>query len=285
VPDPAGFVHTVSDAQRRLFVLGHRGMLGHVVARYARGGGYEVVTTDVRYEGGPADRLIAAVRDSGATVVINCLGLTKQRSDDPAALYAANALFPVRLATELDPSQYIVHASTDCVFAGVHGGYRIDDPLDAADTYGFSKALGESISRYPNATVLRVSVIGPDRGDGHGLLAWFLRQPADRPVPGYTNHRWNGITTLDWAAIALECAAARARGAPVPSVIQPGTPVVTKYELLCAFRDLYAPHLTVTEAAGAATVDRSLIPSDARPPIRQQLERLGAWYPVPAKAG
>jgi dTDP-4-dehydrorhamnose reductase len=284
VPDPAGVAHTVSDVQRRLFVLGHRGMLGHVVARYAAAAGYEVVTSDVRYEGEPADRLIAAVRDSGAAVVINCLGLTKQRSDDPAALYLANALFPVHLATQLDTSQYIVHASSDCVFAGVRGGYRIDDPLDAADAYGFSKSLGESISRWPNATVLRVSVIGPDRGDGHGLLAWFLRQTPDRPVAGYANHRWNGITTLDWAAIALECAAARARGEPVPSLIQPGTPVVTKYELLCAFRDLYAPHLTVTEATGATAVDRSLIPSDARPPIRQQLERLGAWYPVQAGA-
>lgn len=268
-----------------MFVLGHRGMLGHVVARCAADAGYEVVTSDVRYAAERADPLIAAVRDSRAAVVINCLGVTKQRSDDPAALYLANGLFPADLASELGPSQYIVHASSDCVFAGVRGEYRIDDPLDAVDAYGFSKILGESISRWPNATVLRASVIGPDRGDGHGLLAWFLRQPADRPVPGYTNHRWNGITTLDWAFIALECAAARTRGETVPSLIQPGTPVVTKYELLCAFRDLYAPHLTVAESTGTAAVDRSLIPSDARPPIRQQLEQLGAWYPVPAKAG
>jgi dTDP-4-dehydrorhamnose reductase len=285
VPDPAAFAHTVSDAQRRMFVLGHRGMLGHVVARCAGDAGYEVVTSEVRYAADRPDRLIAAVRDSGAAVVINCLGLTKQRSDDPAALYLANGLFPADLASELEPSQYIVHASSDCVFAGVRGGYRIDDPPDAEDAYGFSKILGESISRWPNATVLRVSVIGPDRGDGRGLLAWFLRQPADRPVSGYTNHRWNGITTLEWAVIALACAAARARGERVPSLIQPGTPVVTKYELLCAFRDLYAPHLTVAEAAGAAAVDRSLIPSDARPPIREQLQQLGAWYPVPARAG
>jgi dTDP-4-dehydrorhamnose reductase len=257
-------------------------MLGHVVARYAAASGYEVVTSDARYEGGPADRLVAAARDSEAAVVVNCLGLTKQRSDDPAAHYLANALFPVHLAQQLDPSQYIVHASSDCVFAGVHGGYRIGDPMDAADPYGFSKALGESVGRRPNATVLRVSVIGPDRGDGHGLLAWFLRQSAGTPVPGYINHRWNGITTLEWATIALQCAASHARGEAVASVIQPGTPVVSKYELLCVFRDLYASHLTVAQAQSGETIDRSLIPSDLRPPIREQLERLGAWYPVVA---
>jgi dTDP-4-dehydrorhamnose reductase len=272
-------------SERRLFVLGHRGMLGHVVARYAADAGYDVVTADDRYTGDPADRLVAAVRRSEAAIVVNCLGLTKQRSDDPSALALANALFPIHLATRLDPSQYIIHASTDCVFAGVRGGYGIDDPLDARDAYGLSKALGEAVGRWSNATVLRVSVIGPDRGDGPGLLAWFLRQPAGRPVPGYTNHRWNGITSLEWATIALSCAEARARGGPVPPVIQPGTAVVTKYELLCAFRDLFAPHLTVSEARGGDTVDRSLAPSDVRAPIREQLERVRSWYPVAVKAG
>jgi dTDP-4-dehydrorhamnose reductase len=272
-------------SERRLFVLGHRGMLGHVVARCATEAGYDVVTADARYTGESADRLVEAVRRSEADVVVNCLGLTKQRSDDPAALFLANALFPVHLASRLDPAQYIIHASTDCVFAGVRGGYRIDEPLDAADTYGFSKALGETIGRWPNATVLRVSVIGPDRGDGHGLLAWFLRQPAGRPVPGYTNHRWNGITSLEWATVAVECASARARGEAVPPVIQPGTAVVTKYELLCAFRDVFAPHLTVAEAHGEATVDRSLVPTDLRPPIREQLEGLASWRPVGARSG
>jgi dTDP-4-dehydrorhamnose reductase len=270
----------VTASRRRLFVLGHRGMLGHVVARYAAEAGYDVVTSDERYGGSPQDTLVERVRDSGAAVVVNCLGLTKQRSDDRAALYLANATFPIHLATRLHPTQYVVHASTDCVFAGVRGGYRIDDVRDATDAYGFSKVLGESISRWANATVVRVSVIGPDRGDGRGLLAWFLRQPAGRPIPGYTDHRWNGITSLEWATIALECAAARARGEPVPSLVQPGTAVVTKYELLCAFRDLYAPRQSVAPVESMAPVDRTLVPSDPRPAIREQLARLGAWCPL-----
>lgn len=268
-----------------MFVLGHRGMLGHVVARYAAGAGYDVLTADDRYDGAPDDALVERVRDSGAAVVVNCLGLTKQRSDDRAALYLTNALFPVHLTTRLRPTQYVLHASTDCVFAGVRGGYRVDDVCDATDAYGFSKILGESVSHWPNSTVLRVSVIGPDHGDGRGLLAWFRRQPADRPISGYTNHRWNGITSLEWATIAVECAVARARGEPVPTLMQPGTSVVTKYELLCAFRDLYAPHHAVEPVVSATAVDRSLIPTDLRPPIRQQFERLGAWYPIGASPG
>ena len=49
-----------------MFVLGHRGMLGHVVARYAAGAGYDVLTADDRYDGAPDDALVERVRDSGA---------------------------------------------------------------------------------------------------------------------------------------------------------------------------------------------------------------------------
>lgn len=272
----------MKDGARLAFVLGHWGMLGHVVARLASEAGYDVVTSDERYRGAPRDALVEQVRESGAELVVNCLGLTKQRSDDRALLYLANATFPTHVATRLRPTQFLVHASTDCVFAGTRGGYRIDEEYSAVDAYGFSKALGEVVARWPNVTVIRVSVVGPDRANGHGLLEWFLQHAAGRDIPGYTNHRWNGITTLEWATLALAAADAHRRGAPVPRIAQPGTTVVTKYELLCTFRDLFAPDRRVTMTETAQAVDRSLEPSDVRAPIRDQLERLAAWYPLRA---
>jgi dTDP-4-dehydrorhamnose reductase len=270
--------------ERRVFVLGHRGMLGHVVARYAADAGWEVITSPARYGAGTRDPLIEQVRESGASVVINCLGLTKQRSDDRAALYVTNAVFPVQLAMRMSPSQYLVHASTDCVFAGTRGGYRLDDECDATDAYGFSKLLGEGVSRLANVTVLRVSVVGPDRGDGRGLLAWFLRQPAGQSIPGYVNHRWNGITTLEWATIALAHAEEHVRGGIPPKLSQPGTEGVTKYELLCAFRDAFAANRCVVPVEAPTAVDRTLVPTDERPPFAQQLRSLAAWYPLTGSA-
>jgi dTDP-4-dehydrorhamnose reductase len=266
--------------ERRVFVLGHRGMLGHVVSRYAAEAGWEVLTSSVRYGASPRDALIEQVRDSGASVVINCLGLTKQRSDDRAALYLANAVFPVQLAMRMLPKQYLVHASTDCVFAGTRGGYQLGDECDATDPYGFSKLLGEGVSRLANVTVLRVSVVGPDRGDGRGLMAWFLRQPADRPVSGYVNHRWNGVTTLEWATLALAHAEEHIRGGVPPKLSQPGIESVTKYELLCAFRDAFAPEREVAPVEGPEPIDRTLVTTDPRPPLAQQLRRVAAWYPL-----
>jgi dTDP-4-dehydrorhamnose reductase len=256
-------------------------MLGHVVARTLAEHGMEVTTSDERYTGGPSDPLVEAARESGADVVVNCLGRIWQKSTDPRELATSNGLFPLHLVQRLRPGQHLVHASTDCVFAGARGGYRVDDERDAADDYGRSKILGEGVSRWPNATVIRVSIIGPDRGaegaSGSGLLAWFLSRATDQPVPGYVNHRWNGVTTLEWARIALEVIARRAAGETLPSIVQPAASTVSKYELLCAIRDELGTGHRVVPAQAAEAVDRTLVPTMKRAPIRTQLRELAAW--------
>lgn len=264
----------------RVFVLGHRGMLGHVVARAVTEQGHEVITSSERYGGSPRDPLIEIVRDSGCTAVFNCLGSTKRRERDLPELYRANALLPAHLAASLHANQHLVHASTDCVFDGLRGSYRVDDEPRADDPYGFSKRLGEMIAGRPNVTVLRVSIVGPDyRPNALGLLPWFLRQPTDTPVTGYTNWHWNGITSLEWAAIALEVVERRRRGEALAPVLQPvTTPAISKYELLVAFRDAYDTAHRITPVAAPKAVDRSLVPTEERPPIAEQLARLRGWY-------
>ena len=52
-------------------------------------------------------------------VVINCLGLIKPRSKDPALTIEINSLFPHRLAELCALSgARLLHLSTDCVFSG-----------------------------------------------------------------------------------------------------------------------------------------------------------------------
>ncbi len=89
---------------------------------------------------------------------------------------------------------------------------------------------------------------------------------------------WNGITTLDWAEVAFALADARLAGQPVPSVCQPGTAVISKYELLRTFRDVFRPDAIVDPVASGETVDRSLVPTETRATIASQLERLASWY-------
>ena len=74
----------------RVFVLGHRGMLGHLVAAYLRQAGCEVITSDLRYAGTPREPLLQAVRDSGCAWVINALGAIPQKVEDAEVFFRAN---------------------------------------------------------------------------------------------------------------------------------------------------------------------------------------------------
>ncbi|NUQ20466.1 MAG: sugar nucleotide-binding protein [Gemmatimonadaceae bacterium] len=265
-----------------VFVAGHRGMLGHMVTRHLTEKGYTVRTSDARYGGSAADALVASARASDARYVVNCIGRIWQKSMEPADLFLANALFPVHLAQKLRPDQHLFHASTDCVFAGDRGNYAVDDAPDAEDEYGVSKQLGEGVARWPNVSVLRVSIVGTDLGGGHGLLGWFLKQPQDLPVNGYVNHFWNGITTLEWARILVDRIERLERGEAHSPLTQPGTEPIDKYTLLCAFRDAFGTRHEIRPVEAATRIDRTLAPTERRAPIAEQLSALAAERAGPA---
>lgn len=263
--------------RERVFVLGHRGMLGHLTARYFEQQGCEVVTSPLRYTGLQQDPLLRAVGDSGCDWVINAIGLIKQKSISPAQLFQLNTLLPIHLAQELGPKQRLIHASTDCVFSGRRGWYAANDPKDAVDVYGFSKALGEQVALDPRVVVMRVSIIGPDLGAGAGLLGWFLQQHG--PIRGYTNHYWNGITTLEWAKAAGEIICGTA---PCTSgLIQLGVSGRhSKHQMLGLFKEIWNREINIEPTAPAEAVDRTLHPEWVRKPLRDQLFELKAWMDV-----
>jgi dTDP-4-dehydrorhamnose reductase len=259
----------------KVFILGHRGMLGHVAARYLADAGFEILTSDRRYDGSPRDPLVEEVRCSGAAWVVNAIGRIKQKCCDPAQLLRANAQLPVHLAARLAPGQRLVHASSDCVFSGRAGWYRTGDERDADDDYGFSKVLGESAAVWDRCQIFRVSMVGPERHGGHGLLGWFFQQT--RPVDGFTNHRWNGITTLEWC----KRAAALMDGSWTPpgAVVQfASAQPVSKYELLQLAAGVWDHRIEIRPTAAPMPVDRTLVGDVVCAPFDQQLGELRQWY-------
>jgi dTDP-4-dehydrorhamnose reductase len=265
----------------KIFVAGHRGMLGHVVERYFRGAGCEVMTSDARYEGSVQDPLVETIVNSGCEWVINAVGRIKQKSTQPEALYQVNTLFPLHLKSRLAAGQRLIHASTDCVFSGRLGPYPLNARRDADDVYGLSKLLGESVAEPFRCLVLRTSIIGPELTPGHGLMGWFLAQTGE--VQGFLNHLWNGITTLEWARIAHELIMGR-HVLNLP-IIQPGVwPAVTKCDLLQLLAKTWGHEIPIRPVQAPAAVDRSLVPSLLRPSLEIQLRQFKEWYqPVAAK--
>jgi dTDP-4-dehydrorhamnose reductase len=189
--------------------------------------------------------------------LINAIGITKPliHDDNPAEVARAvrvNALFPLWLAQTATP---VLQIATDCVFSGARGGYVESDPHDAIDAYGKTKSLGEA--QGPHIRHLRCSIIGPEPHEPKFLLEWLLRQGRGATVPGYTNHDWNGVTTLHFARICLGVVRSQAALPHVSHVIPSGS--LTKCELLqAAARRFGRDDLRIEPRQAGSVVDRTL---------------------------
>ncbi|GIL08622.1 MAG: NAD(P)-dependent oxidoreductase [Chloroflexota bacterium] len=195
-----------------------------------------------------------AVAIARPAVVINCVGLIKQRADasDPLLAIDINARFPHQLAALCAAAgARLIHISTDCVFDGRQGLYREDDPVSAQDVYGRTKALGE-VTDQPGALTLRTSLIGRELGTRYGLLEWFLAQPG--PVTGYTRAVFSGFPTGEVAAILRDYVLPRP---DLHGLYHLAAAPISKYDLLALFNAAYrrAVEIIPTEQV---VIDRSL---------------------------
>jgi dTDP-4-dehydrorhamnose reductase len=203
-----------------LLILGAGGMLGHQLwlglgERLAVTGALRTDHPGLRTLEDQRRRLVtgfdAACQESVARLldqvdpscVINAVGVIKQlpEGDDPVTCIRLNSLFPHELHTLCrSRGVRLIHISTDCVFSGARGGYREEDPPDALDLYGRSKALGEVTGE--GAVTLRTSIIGHELKHRLSLLEWFLAQSGE--VTGYAGVRWNGVTTVELSRVIEE---------------------------------------------------------------------------------
>src|SRR5579862_5582176 len=155
-------------------------------------GGVDVMRTDAFH---------ALLRGLKPDVIVNCIGVVKQRAAAKVAIPSIriNALLPHELA-ELCAEWHgrLIHFSTDCVFSGRRGNYREDDPPDADDLYGRSKFLGEVAA--PNTITLRTSIIGRELTGHIALLDWFLAHKGTS-VRGFRRVIYSGITTNEMADV------------------------------------------------------------------------------------
>jgi dTDP-4-dehydrorhamnose reductase len=197
--------------------------------------------------------LAQALDRSRPEVVVNCVGLIKQRPDgqDPEQTILANSLVPHRLARLCaEREARLVQISTDCVFSGTTGGYTEESVPDATDFYGRSKLLGEVTDG--DAVTLRTSIIGPEIGHGLGLVAWFLRQSGS--VTGYRKAIFSGVPTVELARII------RDHVLPSPDLqglFHVSADAIAKHDLLALVRDAYRSDVELVADDGVR-IDRSL---------------------------
>jgi dTDP-4-dehydrorhamnose reductase len=262
----------IDSERKRILVLGATGMLGHAVLRYFVERGEHSVVGSVRSQSRARrlssalqphvvsgidvenfDSLSLAFADVRPNVVINCIGLIKQRAEVEDVLYALpiNSLLPHRLARLCAiQGARLIHVSTDCVFSGRKGMYGEDDVSDAQDLYGRSKFLGEV--DYPHAVTLRTSIIGRELDGAHGLVEWFLSQ--DARIQGYTKAIFSGLTTVELARVMHDYVIPHAE---LRGVYHVSVDAIDKFTLLQHVAEAYGKAIEITPDDKVA-VDRSL---------------------------
>lgn len=159
-----------------ILVLGHNGMLGHMVCKYLSTN-HVVQTINHRF---PSEDFKSSVSNFDGDYIINAVGSIPQKTKN----FTVNYALPIWLIENTNCR--IIHPDTD-------SGSESDD-------YTISKKTANAyIKQYSkNTKIIKASIIGPEINTKHSLFDWFLKNENNN-VDGYTQVMWNGITTLEWA--------------------------------------------------------------------------------------
>lgn len=244
----------------KIAVLGSTGMLGHKMVERLQLHFPDVVGVS-RKMGLDATHPVnfQSMLAIQPEIVINCIGIIKQRPQELEESIAVNSLFPhslQRICSLL--GAHLIHFSTDCVFSGrklVRAAefnlYEESDLSDADDTYGRTKYLGEVTAE--NALTIRTSIIGREKSNFKGLLEWFLRQ--EGYVTGHANAIFSGVTT-NWLS---DTVAQLIKRGLFSGLYHVAAPPISKSYLLELIQDVYRRRRDVKIISSQEPVcDRSL---------------------------
>lgn len=259
----------------QILVLGHRGMLGRAVNSYLNTiTNFTTFTINTRW--GEKD-FNKYVLESDAEFIINCIGKIPQKKPlDTSEYTSLNIDLPRFLETT---GKKIIHPSTDCEFKGdiaLGKSYSKTSLRDADDAYGQSKAsISQEIEdTYTNTKIIRTSIIGHEENTALSLLDWFLSQTDT--TRGYTNHYWNGITTLQWAKLAVELIN---NWEKFPTLNQFGTILHhSKFDVLTIVKDTYHKDIEIVPFAAETTVNKCLVSDQEITSLPVQLQELQQFF-------
>ena len=251
---------------KKILVIGIRGMAGHMLYNYfTESKLYDVYGLARNIETSPqlfnidvsdTAQLQSLFNEHQFNYVVNCIGiLNKDAEDYPSKAIWFNSYFPHYLEEiTKETKTKIIHISTDCVFSGKEGGYTENDFKNGVGFYAQSKALGEVVNN--KDVTIRTSIIGPELNqNGIGLFHWFMSQPDETRLKGFTKAFWSGLTTLELAKVVLEIIDQNISG-----LIQVApTAKIDKYSLISLFNTIYKNGKMTIEAKEDYYVDKSLV--------------------------
>ena len=216
-------------------------------------------------------QIISKINNLNPKYILNCIGAIPQKQFDHKNMYFLNALLPAILRNGINDCSILIQPSTDCVFSGKKDfKYCKTDKKDASDIYGRSKAIAEdTLIDQENLIIIRTSIIGATKNFADkGLLSWFVNTKS-RNIDGYTNHFWNGITTLEWSKQVNEMMVSEVN----KGLFQIGTEEISsKYKLLEKFKSCFEKEININEYECDERINRTLESDLIVPCIEAQLD-------------
>ena len=240
---------------KKILILGSDGMLGYAVTEYFIRKGFSVIPLKINEFDITKDSMEKFESFlKNIEVVINCAGIIKQIISKFSIEYIlqVNSIFPRNLAKVCNKHNILCfHITTDCVYSGNKGNYDENDYFDAYDVYGMSKNAGD----IKDCMTLRTSIIGEEKGEGKSLFAW-AKSRSGKKVNGFTNHIWNGVTTVYLAEVIDKILFNKLYQKGIFHIFSPDP--VTKYKLLQIINDTYNLQLYIEPYESDISIDRTL---------------------------
>lgn len=237
----------------KVLVLGHTGMLGHMVYKYLSLKDCEIITTDLKW---PSQKFKEFVLDFKGDFIVNCIGAIPQRKNN----FEVNKELPIWL--EQNNKIKIIHPGTD----------GEDDNND----YGISKKEAtEFLINGKNTTIIKTCIIGPELDTQASLMQWFLDNKSES-VEGYSMCYWNGITTLQWSKMCYKimCSVDEYEVLNIPV-----SNCISKYDLLNKIKTIFNKKIKIIKNSDVK-INRCLIKTNGMPAvdIETQLKELKEFY-------
>lgn len=259
----------------RICILGHRGMLGNILFEYFHSLGHECLTIDRKFSIVSAEIWFDELIQLKPDWVINATSFTSKSPETKQTHWEVNFSLPFLLAKALPDGIGFIQPSTDAVFPCRGGGpYWAEDPLAPDDDFGLAKKMSEECISRPYHFIIRTSLIGPEvEGVKKNLLAWTLNQGST--FSGFSNHRFNGITTLQWAKLAEKIMNGEF---PDQKLLQPAIdPALSLVELMTMIRETWKMPAKIQAVEAPTPLNRIMISNVPVPFLQVQLEELYSW--------
>ena len=234
----------------KVLVLGHKGMLGHVVCQYLKDQEVDVDTVNYRW---PSLEFKKQVKEYRGDYIINCIGAIPQKRDK----FQINYKLPTWI--DINSKAKIIHPGSD--YEENTKGYYQSKYIASHWIKNHSK----------NTKIIKSSIIGPEIKTKYSLLEWFLLQ--EKNIQGYSDYYWNGNTTLTWAE---ECyKVLKDWGRYDKETILEGK-CTSKYNLLLNIKQVFGKQTQIIPTK-TELINKCLKGDIKTPPIEQQLLKLKSW--------